>query len=120
MRDPHERVRDMIRAIGNIDRRAGRGRAGFDTDELVQTFVVYHLQTMSEAAYKMPAEFCAAWPGVPWAKIQGMRHILVHDYYRIDLDIVWNVVENELPGLRAGLDAILRAVAPAEGGGDGE
>ena len=123
MREPAERLRDMLEAVARIDRYAGRGRAAFDADELVQTYVVHHLQILCEAAYKLPADFCAARPAVPWAKIRGMRHILVHDYFRVDLEVVWNVVQNELPALRRELEAVLASLPPAarmEGGGDGE
>jgi len=110
MRDPAERLRDMLEAIARIDRYAARGRAAFDADELIQTFIVHHLLILCEAAYKLPADFCSAHPTVPWTQIQGMRHILVHDYFRVDLDIVWNVVANDLPGLKGQLETILQGL----------
>lgn len=112
MRDATERVRDMLEAIARVERYASRGRGDFDSDELVQTYILHHLQIVCEAAYKLPPDFCAAHGSVPWAKIQGMRHILVHDYFQINLAIVWDVVSKELPILKPQLEAILKLLAP--------
>ena len=110
MRSPTERVRDMLEAISRIERYAVRGRQVFDADELIQTFVLHNLQILCEAAYKLPDDLLSAHPEVPWDKMQGMRHILVHDYFRMDPEIVWNVVQNDLPRLKAQLEAILGAM----------
>jgi len=97
----------MLEAIQRIEKYAQRGRRDFDADELVQTFIVHHLQILGEAATKLPAEFRDRYPAIPWSKILGMRHVLVHDYFRVDLAIVWAVVEHELSPLRTQLESIL-------------
>ena len=107
MRDPRERVRDMIEAIERIERYASRGREAFDSDELIQNWFVHHLQILGEAARAMPEDVKKAAPAIPWAKIVGMRHVLVHDYFGIDRDVVWNAVERELPQLAPELRALL-------------
>jgi len=84
-----------------------RGRRAFDGDELLQTYIVHYLQVLGEAAFRVPEGIQEQYPQVPWAKIRGMRHILVHDYFRIDLDIVWAVVEKELLDLKCKVLAIL-------------
>lgn len=107
MRDIRERLRDILEAIERIERYASRGREAFLRDELVQTWVVRHLQIIGEAARAVPADVRAAAPGLPWPKITGMRHILVHDYFGIDLDLVWAVVEHELEPLRDQVQQLL-------------
>ena len=65
------------------------------------------MQVLGEAAYKLSEEFRSRHTRVPWPKILGMRHILVHDYFRIDHDIVWGVVETDLPVLKPEIESIM-------------
>jgi uncharacterized protein with HEPN domain len=108
VRDPSERLRDIVAAIEHIERYASRGRDAFYQDELVQTWIVRHLQIIGEAARSIPEEVRARAPEIPWPKITGMRHVLVHDYFGIDLDLVWAVVELELSALRDAAVRLLR------------
>ena len=107
MRNPAERIRDMLDAISCVLGRVPPDRQTFQNDELLQTYFVHYLQILGEAAYKLPQDFRTAYPDIPWSDIIGMRHVLVHDYFRIDLDIVWGVVEKQLPELRGKLEALL-------------
>lgn len=69
--------------------------------------MVHHLQILGEAAAKISDEFKARNPEIPWSKIIGMRNILVHDYFQIDIDIVWAVIEKDLPQLREMIENVL-------------
>ena len=108
MRDPNERLRDILDAIANIERYAVRGRQAFEGDELIQSWFVRHLQIIGEAAYAVPRELRDQEPDIPWTKIIGMRHILVHDYFAIDTDVVWDAVEHDLPDLKVKIQAIFQ------------
>jgi uncharacterized protein with HEPN domain len=82
MRDPRERLRDMFEAIEHIERYASQGRDTFERDELIQNWIVRHLQIIGEGARAMPQEVRERATNVPWSKIIGMHHILIHDYLR--------------------------------------
>lgn len=110
MRDPKERLRDILDAIANIERYAGRGKQAFEDDELIQNWFVRHLQIIGEAAYALPKELRDQQADIPWSEIIGMRHILVHDYFVIDIDIVWDAVEGDLPDLKGKIEGMLRAL----------
>jgi len=111
VRDPKERLRDILDAIANIERYAVRGRQAFASDELIQNWFVRHLQIIGEAAYTLPQALRDQQPDIPWAQIIGMRHILVHDYFVIDTDIVWDAVERDLPDLKTKVEGLLRKLA---------
>jgi uncharacterized protein with HEPN domain len=107
VRDPKERLRDILDAIANIERYAARGRQAFEKDELIQNWFVRHLQIIGEAAYALPGDLRDQQPDIPWTEIIGMRHILVHDYFVIDTDIVWDAVERDLPDLKTKVEGML-------------
>ena len=108
MRDPKERLHDILEAIANIERYAARGRQAFERDELIQNWFARHLQIIGEAAYAVPKELRDQRLDIPWTEIIGMRHILVHDYFVIDIDIVWDAVERDLPPSRDKIEGMLR------------
>ncbi len=108
MRRDQERLLDILEAIQRIERHAARGREEFDRDELVQTWIVHHIQIIGEAARTLSGDLRAAHPEIPWPEIVAMRNVLVHDYFGIDLEEVWTAVERDLPDLRRKIEAILR------------
>ncbi|MGB2861747.1 MAG: DUF86 domain-containing protein [Sedimentisphaerales bacterium] len=107
MRDDRERLLDIREAIENIQKYAARGKDAFGEDELIQTWVLHHIQILGEAAARISDEFQEQHPDIPWFKIVGMRNILVHDYFKIDVNAVWSVVENDLPTLDDQIKSIL-------------
>lgn len=109
MRDTTARLRDVQEAIDNIVKYTSGGRQAFDTNELVRTWVIHHLEIIGEATRAMPQEFKEQHSEIPWKGINGMRNILTHIYFNIDLDAVWDVVEHDLPTLKASVDALLSA-----------
>lgn len=110
MRNDILRLRDIEEAIQRIEKYTVRGREAFDTDELVQTWIVHHLQHIGEACRALPPEFREQHPEIPWGQIIGMRHILVHHYFGIDENAVWTAAANDLPALKTQIAALL--VAP--------
>lgn len=107
MRDTNERLRDIQEAVIKIMKYASQGRERFDQDELVQTWIVRHLEIIGEAARAIPQDFKNQHLEIPWRQINGMRNILVHIYFGIDRNRIWEAVEHDLPVLKASVDAFL-------------
>ncbi|MBQ9821153.1 MAG: DUF86 domain-containing protein [Muribaculaceae bacterium] len=96
-----ERLEHMVEAIDRIlDFAVGKAKEDSETDTLKYYGVVKNIEIVGEAAYKLTNAFCRQHPETPWKHITRMRHILVHDYYRVDISLLWNIVHEELPLLR--------------------
>jgi uncharacterized protein with HEPN domain len=106
MRSIKNRLLDIIEAIQKISERVG-DEDQFRMDELRQVWVIHHLQIIGEAASGLPDEFQDAYPQIPWKKLIGMRNVLVHGYFHIDLEIVWTTVVQDLPILLESASKIL-------------
>lgn len=81
MRDDRERLLDLREAIERIEKYTAAGRSALERDELIQTWVIYHLQIIGEAARALSPELRDRYPYIPWSKIIGMRNILAHRYH---------------------------------------
>jgi uncharacterized protein with HEPN domain len=97
VRNVRERLLDVLEAIERIERHAAKGPEAFEQDELIQTWMLHHLRIVGESCRAVPTAFSDAHPEIPWSKITGFRNILVHDYFGIHLDVVWLIVERDLP-----------------------
>ncbi len=101
------RLRHMIEAAEATQRFiAGRTRADLDTDEQLRFALVQAVQIIGEAASRISPDARSAIPSMPWASIIFMRNRLVHAYFDIDHDIVWQTVTEDLPPLLSMLRAI--------------
>jgi uncharacterized protein with HEPN domain len=99
----------FARRIDRIEKYTVDGREVFENDELIQVWVLRHLQIIGEACRSLTMEFKHRHPDVPWSEIVGMRNILVHDYFGIDVDVVWSTVETDIPNLKKRTSEILAA-----------
>jgi uncharacterized protein with HEPN domain len=76
-------------------------------NELIQTWVLFQLQIIGEATRSLSAEIRAENKQVSWQDIIDFRNIVVHEYFRVNLDLVWAIVEREIPTLKAQITKIL-------------
>jgi len=83
-----------------------RTRAEYDADLALRLALAHLVQTIGEAARRVSPEMQKAHPDIPWRNIVGVRHKVVHDYFYVDYDIIWDVVTNDLPGLMIKLEPI--------------
>ncbi|MGP0062833.1 MAG: DUF86 domain-containing protein [Isosphaeraceae bacterium] len=107
-RDYKTSLDDILEAVDRIETyTAGMDKAQFQADRKTIDAVIRNLEIIGEAVKNVPPEVRASSPLVPWAKIAGMRDILIHVYFNIDTDIVWEVVQNRLTDLKATAEILL-------------
>lgn len=94
---------------------AGRSRHELDRDIMLQHALVHCVEVIGEAAARVTEAGRARAPDLPWPKIVGMRHILVHAYYKIDYDAVWRVVIEDIPAMTSVLEKALVGWSDASG-----
>jgi uncharacterized protein with HEPN domain len=99
VRRDDERLADILEAAEKIAVRAAKGRAAFDADEDTQIVLVHLIQVLGEAASGLSDAFIAQYPEVPWRQIIATRNRVVHGYFEVDLDILWDVAIIDVPEL---------------------
>ena len=104
MREPvrdRDRLEHIVEAIDRIlDNTDFNSRDELEADNLRYYGIVKNIEIIGEAAYKLTRSFCREHAETSWEFIAKMRHVLVHDYYQIDPDAVWKVIQEDLPPLR--------------------
>lgn len=102
-----QRLRDIRGAIANIERYTIQGRSAFDESEQVQVWVIYHLVIIGEAIRNLPQAVKNNHPHVLWKQMTDTADALLHEYFAIDINIVWNTVERDLPVFKTLIGALL-------------
>ena len=105
-------LRHMLECIDRIDEYSGGSEAHFKGSRMVQDATIRNLQTLAESSQRLSEIARSRAPGVPWRAIAGFRNILVHDYLGIDPEVIWRVVANDLPALRAALLRLEQDIRP--------
>lgn len=85
----------------------GKTKQDFLSDEMMYYAIVKNIEIIGEASYMLTDEFKNTHPDTPWKLITGMRHYMVHGYYQIDKEVVWNVVTCDLSPLMKQIDDYL-------------
>ena len=110
MRDDREKLLDILEAIEKIEKRTLGGKEVFQRDEMIQVWVLYHVQVIGEAAARISESLRNRYSHVPWPDIVAMRNVIVHHYFGVDLDQIWDAVTNDLPALKAWTIEVLEDV----------
>ena len=107
MRNDRERLLDMLEAIQKIERYASDEAFSSQDENLVEVWMIHHLHIIGEAAARVSSELREKHSEVAWGGMIGMRHVLVHGYFETDKELVWRVVEQDIPKLKAQIEKIL-------------
>jgi len=108
MRDVQLYLHEIAQSIQSIERYlAGRPREEFLRDGQLQDSVIRRLEVIGEAARQVDDVFRQKHPEIPWRRMAGFRDVLVHGYFGVKLDRVWDVIEKDLPELEKNIQPLL-------------
>ena len=100
----------MLDCIARIEEYTAGGMETFMQSKLIQDAVVRNLQVMAESSQRLPDDVKSRSTEIPWRDISGFRNILVHDYLGLDLNVIWSVVEQDIPSLRLVLEKLQQSI----------
>jgi len=102
-------INDMLECIERIEKYiSGLSYDDFIKDDKTKDAVVRNLEIIGEAANQIPVDIRKKYKDIPWAQIVGLRHRLIHGYFVIDYDIVWNIIDKEMPDLKIRIKKIFK------------
>ncbi|MFB3766648.1 MAG: DUF86 domain-containing protein [Methanotrichaceae archaeon] len=110
MRDDRLWLLDMLEAIEKIEKYATKGKQAFYEEELIQVWTIYYIQVIGEAANQLSTSIRQSQREIPWSNVTAMRNVLVHHYFGLDLDEIWDTVCIDLPILKAKIQEILAEI----------
>ena len=102
------RLQHVLEAASKArDIATGKSRDDLDADEILRFALIHLLELVGEAATGLSAEIREREPQVPWAKTIALRNRLIHGYFDVDLDIVWDTIQGRLPSLIEAVEAVI-------------
>jgi len=110
MRGDRERLLDIQDALDAINRHPVGTFEEFMADELVRYFAAKHIEMIGEAACKISEELKGKHEEVPWRAVEKTRHVLVHDYFKINWKTVWEILESRIEPLKFQIETILSEI----------
>ena len=101
------RVEDILEALQRIeDYTTGLDYVAWQQDQKTIDAVIRNFEIIGEAARHVPEDIQKLWPAIPWANMMGIRNVLIHEYFGVDIEVVWKTVREDLPSLKRMLLAI--------------
>jgi len=105
MRDATRRIQSYVEDVDKSD---------YAEDVVLQDAVVRQLEILGEAAGRVSRDFANDHPEIPWSDITGMRHRLIHDYFEVDVDLVWTTATKHVPDVQNKIVALLEKMGVSE------
>lgn len=110
MRDDRVWLMDLLSAAACIrEFLQQKTRDDFNDDRVLQSALLHQLSVITEAAAHVSQALQQKYPKVQWSAMRGMRNVIVHEYFSLDLDIIWETVIHDIPELAAEIKQILKA-----------
>ncbi|MFN8625542.1 MAG: DUF86 domain-containing protein [Candidatus Binatia bacterium] len=109
MKDDQVFLAHIRDAIARIESYTHGGRGAFLIDTKTQDAVMRNLEVIGEAVKNLSVDLRTKHPEVPWNRIAGMRDVLIHEYFGVRLETVWNAVEHRLPELKRYVAGLLES-----------
>lgn len=106
MKDSRVYIIHIRDCISRIEAYIAEGKTAFLGDVKTQDAVIRNLETLCESTQRLPEAWKTAHPETDWRRIADFRNFLAHQYLDVDLEIVWNVIENYIPDLKTTIEAI--------------
>ena len=97
----------ILESVERIEDYTREGREAFMDSPMVQDAVVRNFEIIGEAVKQIPESLKMKRPDVPWRRIAGLRDVLIHQYMSVDLEAVWAIVGDDLPGFKQAVTEIL-------------
>ncbi len=111
VKQPKIFIQHMLDSINLIEKYLkGKNKEAFLSSEQLQDAVIRRLEIIGEAVKNLPDSIIKEYSDLPWKQIAGMRDILIHQYFGVDLDLTWEVIQVELPSLKAKLDLLIKSI----------
>ncbi len=100
-------IEDILNSIKNIEEFSKNlDKEKFSKDNLRQSAIIRQLEIIGEAVKNIPHSFREKYPSIAWKDIAGLRDILNHAYFGVNLDRIWNIIEHDLPKLKEKINSI--------------
>ena len=108
MRDYIIYLNDILSSINKIEKAIKNVKSFQELDEIVIDGILRNLEIVGEAAKSLPEEFKNLHKDVPWKEIVALRNILVHEYFGIDYEIIWNILIRDLPNIKPKIERLIK------------
>lgn len=109
MKDDRKYLQHILECIRRIEQDIEAGQASFSASHTIQDAVIRNLQVIAESTKRLSDGLKASHPEIDWPGIAAFRNVLIHDYFSVDLGVVWQIVVKDIPQLKTAVTKLLES-----------